>query len=648
VSDPKAALVLSKVGTGPTKLGYVVDLVQERLHPSFREASVPSDYAKWEKELANVMMTKDGHAAAAADAGSVAFKSCEYLQGRQLLERSICRDVDTVLYAYNSAPFPRYLCGHQLDPGQGMKLEERCEEAVHLFVNDEPPVSGQGMAPIVVQAKEGPMLDKEKLESVECDIPCQFDKELMKPVAEHVQRKMYIQGTNWKILHTEANPYFREYAKVERTSFRQDVYYSTHSFQSSIPLSSYSFDKYYLRNRPALDWKAAANKATYVLDSDCNINGGSARRQKWYAAVEAVMPTASYGSCHHNADLVQGETVSTMEGRVALAKKNRIHLAFESGIEKDYTTPIVWESLLSGAVPAILGAANLDDLLPPKSAILCSNFNTWDKFAATVKEISSNQTLWESYQKWRTDETALAAFEKKFSFTKTSSQCRTCRWAYAKKYGLGWDHQQQAVKETYIPRRLCIDDSSKMVTKPFREAWVGHSSTVASESCKSLTFESIVEGAGYKVNRRIYQHDGITDIYIKSVTRDSSNNEDIVMLLEVDVKNLEGAYFPNTHTLVPTVRSPLVSSGSIQDQRSKVTVLANWETEIRSPQAGMLELVIERKGQPILADETRRLRIFTEDFSELHDKPTEFFPSSFGKMVTKDFVDPLQFFYSSA
>jgi len=34
-----------------------------------------------------------------------------------------------------------------------------------------------------------------------------------------------------------------------------------------------------------------------------------------------------------------------------------------------------------------------------------------------------------------------------------------------------------------------------------------------------------------------------------------------------------------------------------------------------------------------------------EDTSYLHDKMTEYFPSPFGKLMIKDFVDPLEVFY---
>ena len=113
-----------------------------------------------------------------------------------------------------------------------------------------------------------------------------------------------------------------------------------------------------------------------------------------------------------------------------------------------------------------------------------------------------------------------------------------------------------------------------------------------------------------------------------------------------------GAYFPDTHTLIRDfVRTPVVSSATIQDNRSKVTVLANWVanwvTEIRSPAVGVVEVVVLAKGASLHDDEIRRIRVITEDMNPLHDKMTEFFPSTYGELLMRDFIDPLELFYES-
>jgi hypothetical protein len=155
--------------------------------------------------------------------------------------------------------------------------------------------------------------------------------------------------------------------------------------------------------------------------------------------------------------------------------------------------------------------------------------------------------------------------------------------------------------------------------------------------------QATIESDGYKIDRTVSRHDGVVDLNIKSIHRESAD-EDVVLKLIFNVRNAEGAYFRNTHTLVSTVRGFLVSSASIQDKESKVTVLANWETDLRSPEEGVIEIVVQKKGEPIDADEDRKLRIIGEDVSVLNDKLTEFFPSSFSKHMTQDFVDPVELF----
>jgi len=650
VIDPKTAEVLAKHGTGPTTLGFVVDLVDEREHPPFRAGAIGGsaggDTTELEKKVAGLVAESS-------------VKSCEYVEDRHLKVRPTCRDDsggEAHLFAYNDATFPRSLCGQVVEPGKAIKLDgtEPCREPANLFPQDSPPVSGAGMPTVVVQSKPGMLssavVPETEREKIECDIPCAYEKGLSGSNGDH-----YVAGTDWSIKRIDTNPYSDSSAKMERINYKKDKYYSTMYLHSSIPLSMYSFNKYNLRDTSPIKWEDAGNKATYLLDDQCQVGGGI-RRHKWHDAVKAAFEVASYGSCNHNTDLSDGETIATPEGRIAIAKKNRIHLAFESGNERDYTSPIVWESLLSGAVPAVLGARNADEFLPPHSVILASSYNDWDKFAADVKQVSENKTRWESYHAWRTDETALAAFEKKFSFTKTSPECRTCRWAYAKMYGLGWDHDQQAVREPVVPRKLCVDETSNLITQPFNEFWVQTGSkkqdTTSTGKDKCLTAtppESTVSCDGfYPIDRHVVLHDGVIDMTINSVAPGLKTESDVIMRLVFNVKNHEGAYFPNTHTLVTTKRGPLASSASIQDEKVKVTVLANWETSIRSPEEGVIEVVVQRKDEESPDDESapKRIRVITEDTNVLHDKLTEFFPSSYGKEMIQDFVDPIELFYA--
>lgn len=626
-------LELTRLGTGPTTQGYVVDFVYERAHPNFRQESISQDYYQ---QLVNTVRAVISKQEAGANEDKIT--PCEYVDSNgRLKQQSLCRDVDTTLFAYNDANFTRHLCGQEILPHQVLPLagDHLCQESAHLFPQDFVPVTGHGMAPIQVvgQRKDGTMNQQyDNLETVECDIPCQHQPNL--------PTNRYIVGTDWQLRVSKGDPALDGNARVEKTAVRQDLYFSSTNTKSSIPLSYYDASKHSIRNRPASEWATAANKASFFVDKECNF--GNARRMKWFGAVSAHLETASYGSCGHNTELVEGDTIQTIEGRIELSKRNRIHLAFETSLEKDYITDVVWESLLSGAVPAVLGSSSVSQFVPPNSIIDASGFNSWDKFAEYIKIVAENQTLWETYHKWRTDESSIQAFETRMQFTKTSPECRTCRWAYARMYGLGWDHYQQVVKDTALPRRLCVDESTKLVSQPYVESWSSSASppTAGSGNCKSLTGETLI---GH-LKRSLVQHDGIVDIVITSQS-EVVTAEDIVMRLGVAIRNTEAAYFPHVHTLVPTIRGSLFSSIAIQDETSKMLVLTSWETVIHCPKEGVVEIVVQRKGEIIGKDETRRIRVITEDTNPVHDRMTEYYPSSYAKQMVKDFVDPIQLFY---
>jgi hypothetical protein len=264
-----------------------------------------------------------------------------------------------------------------------------------------------------------------------------------------------------------------------------------------------------------------------------------------------------------------------------------------------------------------------------------------------------NMTQWESYHAWRTDPDAKATFEKKYNFTRTSPTCRMCRWAYAKKYGLGWDHEQQVVRKNAIPKDMCVDEKHRMVTEPFRESWHTFSDGLYQDIAgagkmdlcheKNLPVKSIVDGSS-SIDRQIFEHDGVVDIVITKVPDNRVN--DLLLRLKFSVNNKGGAHFQDAHTLVTTVRGAVFSSVAIQDSMSKITVLANWETRVWSPSEGLVEITIQQSGEGALhPDESRKVRIIVEDLVSLYDKVTEYYPSSFGKMMIQDFVDPLELFY---
>ena len=675
-------MVLEKHGTGDTNVGYVVDLAYERKYPAFRNdhstAIFDSDYHP-ELERRVVGQLKDNQVSAvhaceklvpisSQDKGSSGDPNSNGVSHRLEMQPK-CHDEDTRLVVYNGADFPRHVCGHVVEPKSSHVVGEDCHffpgssggavedghpppPPIHLLPLDNPPVSGLGMPPIQVVGQDPQSTTKpSSLESVACNIPCEWESNLLKDDSTPGDR--FVVGTDWKITYSDRDPASDHNAQIERTAYRRNHYYATSSWLSAVPLSSFSFDKYDFRKAPAIDYDQASNAASSVLSEKCS--GTLIRRQKWMASAQANLNSVHfYGKCQHNTKVPSGLSLTKPEDRIKLMKQDRIVLAYEESTEPYHVTSIVWEALLSGAVPAILGASNLEpDILPPNAALYASTYNSWDDFSKYVQAVADDKERWESFQQWRTDEAALSALEERFNFTRTSPQCRMCRWAYAKTYGLGWNHRQQTVQPNHIPHELCVATKSDppLVAKPFRESWhMGDQTVTASphDGTEQVTCEEQHQTATIlgKMERWVWHHDGFTDMTF----RPTSENEDgtpLVLQLQVNVLNHEGALFRDIHTLIAkAVRTPFVSSAAIQDNRSKVTVLTNFVvTEFRSPKTGVLELQIPTTSSPTSAANELKLRIITEDFNEVQDKLTEYFPSAYAEMAMKDFIDPIEVFY---
>lgn len=614
----KHAIVLDTQGGGPTDLGFVKDLAYERAHPAF-----------WQPDAA--WLTE--RTAKASKTAGTSLQSCTSVSGEL---NSVCKDADTMLYAYNGANFSRTVCGLEVPPLEIVKLDSltdhEClaEPAHHILPRDMMQPSAQGMPAIQIVAHANGA-QTAKMQTVPCDVPCSYDVSLL---YEDPPRERYVEGEEWKILYDSPE----SVRSMEKTDYKRDIYYSGVSRLSSIPVSTFDFEKYDFHNAPAVDWGTAQRGAGYFADDNCQ--AGGTRRHKWMMALKAKYPVFAYGNCQHDTD---AGDLSTMEARIATMAKNRLVLAFETSGERDAFSPLTWEAFLSGAVPVVVGPSNAVELLPKNSFLWYGNYNQWDKFADHVLAVADNKTAWESYQTWRQDEAEIAAFEKRMNFTRTKVECRTCRWAYSKMYGLSWDGDQQYIKPSIIPRdKFCLS-AQEQVTKPFLEMWSKQEEQGGQEDAKCETTlthsETTIETDDYQVTRQVWHHDGVTDILVKRAEA-SNQNIPIVLRLDFDVKNFEGAYFPHPHTTVESQNHHLVSSASMQDFNSRVTVLADFNTSIASPEEGSMEIVL-----PSSIQETRRIRVIIEDVDRVNFKLTEFYPFSFGKKMTLDFTNPIELYY---
>ena len=620
-------IVVEKKGTGPTNVGYVKDFVHERANPAYKTMGSPSKDLS--AEIAKMVNEKSVLPCYDEKTGKIHPK---------------CSDHDTAMIAYNSESFVRTWCGQEIEPKSALMLTDHCDDPMaHLFPAEVPPITGDHMPPIVIKTSETKETHDLELEQVQCDVPCELEKGNHFGFDDKRGKQYFIDGTPWKIKMDDK--------KMDRTDYKNDQYYSSQSLWSSVPLSHYDPKLHSLKNRPAVDFDAAQEKAIYLVSDNCA--GKAIGRGKIFDAVKKEVTVDSFGKCGHNAEVPEGMTIDTLEGRIKLAKKYRIILGLDIDKNKDHITDVVWEAFLSGAVPVIAGAENIATRFPPKSFINAKMFDNNEELAEHVKEVMTNKEVWLSYQAWRSDESAIEKVDAQNYFAGTEPTCRLCRWAYAKKYGLGWDHVKQELRPiSKVPKdKFCTTADHALVSKPFSEVWVtkGDNEVVLEEdsdgeSCSSLSTEGSLSAGSSKISRKVYHHDGVTDFFI---TESTGNEESALLLKFPGIRNADGACFFNTHTLVSTDKGTGVSSASIQDDLVKITVLANWDTTVNCLGEGTME--IKNDSTPLSdTDIPRRVRIIIEELNPIFDKMTEFVPSSFCEMMTKDFIDPVGFYFADS
>lgn len=624
-------IVLDKKGTGPTSVGYVKDFVDERKNPAYRNLEAPvTDASPVVAKLINEKSVVPCHDETSGSSNPR------------------CLDNDTPLIAYNSENFGRTWCGQEIKPKSAAMMNEHCTDPIaHLFPVEVPPITGDHMPPIIIKSAMDNTPQEGDLENIQCDIPCQQEKGM-----KLGQKKWFIDGEPWKINFS---------GSTDRIEYMKDEYFSTKSLLSSVPQSTFDSKIHSVLNRPMVDFDTAEEKAIYLVSDKCSTH--MTKRNRWFDAVAGKVAVDSYGSCGHNIEVPGGMTIATAEGRIALSKRYRMVLAFDVTNEKDNINDVVFEAFVSGAVPVVVGANNLRDRLPPNSFINVNDFQKWDELADYVKKVMTDKELWLSFHKWRDDEEAVAAYESQYEFTNTDPTCRVCRWAYAKKYGLGWDHRKQEVRSIpKVPKeQFCVTADHGLVSKPFSEQWVTKESggdvekvleeDSEGESCSSLKTDGDVSVGSFKGHRKVFQHDGVSDFVITEWTDGAADAETILRLNFPGVRNPDGACFYNTHALVSTLKGTRVSSASIMDDLVKVTVLTNWDTTVKSTGEGIMEVSIKNNGKSKFNSgelAPRRVRVIIEEVSYIHDKMTEFYPSSYCRLMTEDFIYPMGIFIADS
>ena len=322
----------------------------------------------------------------------------------------------------------------------------------------------------------------------------------------------------------------------------------------------------------------------------------------------------SLSRCLHNAELPKDVNMATWElSKSKIMRRYLFHLAFENQNTNDYITEKLWLALQSGTIPVYLGASNIDEhFFPNHSFIKVDDFASTIELAQYLNKVANNETLYNSYHAWRKAPLP-KAFLDKYQPVSGKNNCRLCRWAHARKYGLGWNHKQQVIKATTLPREMCVDNEVGLIRYPAEESWwemrderlvpmkINSSSSNNSSILCALDGKVVTAPIDGELRRSVWSRDGTTDILLQGQT---SNG--IVLCLEFPMKQHEPLRQLNTHT------------SWIQNDVSRISIVVvdndgNGATHLVScVEAGIVSIKMDSTLHSL------RLRIIIEDYDRFH------------------------------
>jgi hypothetical protein len=329
------------------------------------------------------------------------------------------------------------------------------------------------------------------------------------------------------------------------------------------------------------------------------------------------------------------------------------HLAFENQRSDDYITEKLWGSLEAGTLPVYYGAPNVKDHVPQNSIIVVDDFDSVSDLAEYLIRLTTDEVLYSSYHRWRTDPELFSAFQARYHFTDTHSTCRMCRWAYAKRSGLGWDHSQQDVMEPYISHRTCRNKVG-LVGHPFKEYWLSDQyrppkgvmvkSEEAIKTCHLTETNRAIEIDHGRFTRRIYDQDGVTDLVIdfnnhvstNGVASDGGKNYGPqTYFLKIETPII-ASHFTRNQTRLEAGQSTQGSVQWLQDSKSRMIILTHPVIPISVIDVGIVQFDVQAASSDRI-----RIRVLSENIDNFHHGARND-ESYFGDLMTRDFFTPIE------
>jgi hypothetical protein len=532
------------------------------------------------------------------------------------------------IFLQNKLEEDRYWCGMRI-MGKGGILDitdalEDCKHNVpfsYVYSNHPPQLSGEATPPVELMWNSGES-DVAAVDTTEfpCSSPCRSYG------YGTLINSINIKNTKWRItLSMEGEQYYNE-LEIKQGAYRENMFYATTSFRSEIPVPYFSWAEYNITD-PEVDFDTAIKGASFIA-SNCNSRNN--REELVSALINTTLRVDSLSMCLNNARMPPG---INSDNKNDIMHSYLFHLAFENSRTDDYITEKLWGALQSGTLPIYFGAPNIKERVPRNSVIFVDDYETPRHLAEYLVKLTQDKVLYQSYHQWR-HQPLDPVFVSAYNFTHIHSTCRMCRWAFAKRHGLGWNHPRQEVVEPFISHKTCRNKVG-LVAHPFKEYWLmaGNDDEEGAERPAQVTsFDSTktcdlsdnnrgVEIDGGALFRRIYDHDGVTDLLVE--------------------KKVEGTYILrlacpiNATSLYETNLGPNQMIRWLQDSESRMTILASHNLNVSVLEPGIVQI-------PISSQTTAtRVRVIVEDVDRFH-RGTSKVTSYFGDLMSRDFFSPLE------
>jgi len=527
---------------------------------------------------------------------------------------------------YNPLPEDRFWCGKRIPGGGGtLLLNYQCNDNIkagslpYVYSKRPPTVPENKFSAIDVEQQPVELFwnSNSPTKYFSCSVPCKTNDNYS------TVNLIYVHNTKWTIMLSMEGEQYHSETHVKAAAYRDNIFYATTSFRSEIPVPYFSWNEYKIQH-PAVDFHKVIKGASFLAR---NCDSKNKRENLVSELIETELRVDSLSSCLNNAEFPGID----MENKTAIMEQYLFHLAFENQNVDDYITEKLWLALEAGTLPIYLGAKNVKDHVPAHSIIVAEDFDSPQDLAEYLIRLTNDKSLYETYHTWRYQHID-TAFANKYEFTNTHSTCRICKWAYAKRHGLGWNHMKQEVTEPYIDHKTCRNKIG-LIGSPFKEYWLSLEDNneklndkvhiLSTDDTKSCTFSDInriTEIDHGAIRRKVYDHDGVTDLIIDWT--ENHTNGRYILRLETPIVGSNRPHEVNEFVWW------------LQDSSSRMYVMASGgDISLSTHKPGMLEILI--------SSSSARVRIFTEDVDHFHQK-TKKTSSYFGDLMIRDFFEPIE------